>query len=153
MTSKPSPEAASAAGAAGSESSPNSASSADHDHGYKLLFAHAEMVRDLLTGFVDEPWVKELQFDTLQRVSASYVSDDLRDREGDIVWRVQLRGRWLGEKTEGPALAAGAAHRSVQRPAALARRHRGGRFDRAAAGAAGPVHAPPGVPAAGRGRC
>jgi hypothetical protein len=67
----------------------------DHDHGYKLLFAHAEMVRDLLVGFVDEPWVKELQFDTLQRVSASYVSDDLRDREGDIVWRVRLRGRWL----------------------------------------------------------
>jgi 16S rRNA (cytidine1402-2'-O)-methyltransferase len=47
---------------------------ADHDHGYKLLFGHAEMVRDLLVGFVDEPWVKELRFDTLQRVSASSVT-------------------------------------------------------------------------------
>jgi hypothetical protein len=44
---------------------------ADHDHGYKLLFGHAEMVRDLLVGFVDKPWVKELRFHTLQRVSAS----------------------------------------------------------------------------------
>ena len=69
--------------------------SADHDHGYKLLFGYAEMVRDLLVGFVREPWVNELQFDTLQRVSASFVSDDLRDREGDIIWRVRLRGRWL----------------------------------------------------------
>jgi hypothetical protein len=69
---------------------------ADHDHGYKLLFGHAEMVRDLLVGFVDEPWVKELRFDTLQRVSASYVSDDLRDREGDLVWRVRFQDRWWG---------------------------------------------------------
>ena len=66
-----------------------------HDHGYKLLFSHAEMVRDLLIGFVDEPWVAQLRFETLQRVSASYVSDDLRDREGDIVWRVRFRERWL----------------------------------------------------------
>jgi hypothetical protein len=28
---------------------------ADHDHSYKLLFSHAEMVRDLLEGFVKEP--------------------------------------------------------------------------------------------------
>ena len=54
------------------------AAPADHDHGYKLLFAHAEMVRDLLVGFVDEPWVNELQFDTLQRASASDVSHGWR---------------------------------------------------------------------------
>jgi len=67
----------------------------DHDHGLRLLFSHAEMVRDLLTGFVDEPWVHELEFDTLRRVNASYVADDLRDREGDLVWRVRLRGQEL----------------------------------------------------------
>lgn len=68
----------------------------DHDHGYKLLFGHAEMVRDLLVGFVDEPWVNDLQFDTLQRVSAIYVSDDLRHREGDLVLHVRFQDRWLG---------------------------------------------------------
>jgi len=31
----------------------------------------------------------------LQRVSASYVSDDLRDREGALVWRVRFQDRWL----------------------------------------------------------
>ena len=31
----------------------------------------------------------------LERVSGSYVSDDLREREDDIVWRVRWRGRWL----------------------------------------------------------
>lgn len=29
-----------------------------HDHSYKLLFSHPEMVRDLLTGFVKEDWVE-----------------------------------------------------------------------------------------------
>nr|WP_217127117.1 Rpn family recombination-promoting nuclease/putative transposase [Hydrogenophilus thiooxidans] len=47
----------------------------EHDTGYKLLFAHPEMVRDLLIGFVPEPWVQTLDFSTLERVNASYVSD------------------------------------------------------------------------------
>ncbi|NEX23888.1 Rpn family recombination-promoting nuclease/putative transposase, partial [Thiorhodococcus mannitoliphagus] len=30
-----------------------------------------------------------------EQVSGSYVSDDLRDREDDILWRVRFRDRWL----------------------------------------------------------
>ena len=67
----------------------------EHDNSYKLLFSHAEMVADLLRGFVREPWVNEVDLDTLERVSGSFVTDDLRDREDDIIWRVQWRGRWL----------------------------------------------------------
>jgi len=29
----------------------------DHDHSYKMLFGHAELVRDLLSGFVQEDWI------------------------------------------------------------------------------------------------
>ena len=68
---------------------------ADHDAGYKRLFSHREMVADLLSGFVHEPWVKEVEFDTLEHVSGSYVSDDFREREDDIIWRVRWRDRWL----------------------------------------------------------
>jgi hypothetical protein len=68
---------------------------AEQDLGYKLLFAHREMVADLLLGFVREPWVSEVELDTLERVSGSYVSDDLRQREDDIIWRVRWRGHWL----------------------------------------------------------
>ncbi|ESQ15819.1 MAG: hypothetical protein N838_28330 [Thiohalocapsa sp. PB-PSB1] len=66
-----------------------------HDPSYKLLFSHREMVRDLLLGFVDEPWVADLDLDTLEQVSGSYVSDDLCDREDDIIWRVRFSDRWL----------------------------------------------------------
>lgn len=51
-----------------------------HDNSYKLLFTHPEMVTGLLKGFVDEEWVKQCDFKTLEKVSGSYVTDDLRDR-------------------------------------------------------------------------
>ena len=66
-----------------------------HDHSYKLLFSHPEMVKDLLTGFVKETWVDQLDFSTLEKVSGSYVTDELRDREDDIIWRVRWGGDWL----------------------------------------------------------
>lgn len=68
---------------------------ADHDNSYKLMFSHAELVRDLLTGFVDEPWLAELDLDTLEKANGSYVADDLRDREDDVIWRVRFKERWL----------------------------------------------------------
>ena len=61
----------------------------DHNHSYKNLFSHSRMVEDLLRGFVHEEWVNQLDFSTLERVSGSYVSDDLREREDDLVWRVR----------------------------------------------------------------
>lgn len=66
-----------------------------HDHSYKLLFSHPEMVKDLLTGFVKEAWVEQLDFSTLEKVSGSYVTEDLRDREDDIIWRVRWGDDWL----------------------------------------------------------
>jgi hypothetical protein len=67
----------------------------DYDHSYKLLFSHPEMVSDLLRGFVHEDWVAQVDFATLERFSGSYVSDDLREREDDIIWRVRWGPDWL----------------------------------------------------------
>lgn len=63
---------------------------ADHDHAYKLLFSHAPLVADLLRGFVGEDWVRHIDVDTFERVGGGFVSDDLRERESDVVWRVRL---------------------------------------------------------------
>jgi hypothetical protein len=67
----------------------------NHDASYKLLFSHPEMVAELLRGYVKEPWVADLDFASLEKVNASYVSEDLRQREDDVVWRVRLRPRWV----------------------------------------------------------
>jgi predicted transposase YdaD len=64
-----------------------------HDHAYKILFAHPRMVRDLLEGFVNGEWLSWLNFDTLERVSDNHVSDDLRSRADDIVWRIRCCDR------------------------------------------------------------
>jgi hypothetical protein len=42
----------------------------DHDHGYQRLFSHPEMIRDLLVGFVREPWIADLDFATLEKYPA-----------------------------------------------------------------------------------
>jgi putative YhgA-like transposase len=68
---------------------------ANHDQGYKLLFSHASVVADVLRGFVKEDWVKDIEFDTLERVEGSFVSDDLRSRETDMIWKVKWRGQEL----------------------------------------------------------
>jgi hypothetical protein len=60
-----------------------------HDHSYKLLFSHAGMVRDLLEGFIGGEWLAGADFSTLERVSDAYVTDDLRARADDIIWRVR----------------------------------------------------------------
>jgi len=67
----------------------------NHDHAYKLLFSHPEMVEDLLRGFVHQDWIAQLDFSTLEKCNGSYVSDHLRSREEDVVWRIRLRDEWL----------------------------------------------------------
>ena len=68
---------------------------AHHDTGYKLLFSDPLMVRDLLLGFVDDPWLARLDFSTLELVNSHYVSEDLRNRADDVVWRVRADERWV----------------------------------------------------------
>ncbi|MCK7582533.1 MAG: Rpn family recombination-promoting nuclease/putative transposase [Chromatiales bacterium] len=53
------------------------------------------MVRDLLRGFVPGDWVRALDLNTLERCSGSYVTDDLRDRADDLIWRVRWGDEWL----------------------------------------------------------
>ena len=66
------------------------------DPAYKRLFSHPRMVRDLLSGFAARDWSAELDLGSLTPLPASYVSHDLRQRHGDLVWRLRFRNeRWL----------------------------------------------------------
>ncbi len=42
----------------------------DHDHGYKRLFSHPGMIRNLLHGFVSADWIAQLDFTTLGSAGA-----------------------------------------------------------------------------------
>ena len=67
----------------------------DHDSSYKFLFARPEMVRDLIMGFIPDEWLHSLDYATLERVNASYVTEDFKQREDDIVWKVKVGGQWV----------------------------------------------------------
>ena len=66
-----------------------------HDLGYKYLFAHPELVRELLADFTDFGWLGALDVVAWERVNSSYVSDRFSERQDDIVWRVRLGEQWF----------------------------------------------------------
>jgi len=65
-----------------------------HDPAYKQFFSTPEMVASLLQDFVTEDFIRELDFSTLEQCSGSYVTDDLRERHDDIVWRLRWKDSW-----------------------------------------------------------
>ena len=67
-----------------------------HDAAYKDLFSYPRMVKDLLRGFAARGWSDVLDFSTLEKLPAEYVSDDFRQRHGDAVWRLRFHDEtWL----------------------------------------------------------
>ena len=62
-----------------------------HDSGFKLLFDHADMVRDLLRGFVPADIVGDFDFASLEPFPTDHVGDGLRQSRSDRVWRVRFR--------------------------------------------------------------
>jgi len=73
---------------------------APHDPAYRQFFSHPRMVQDLLQAFVHEDWVAELDFTTLERINAHFVTQRLRKRESDVVWRVRRRDEGEGQEGE-----------------------------------------------------
>jgi Putative transposase, YhgA-like/Domain of unknown function (DUF4351) len=62
-----------------------------HDNAYKNMFSSPSAVEQLLSGFVHEDWIAHLDFSTLENVNASYVTEDLKGRADDLVWRLRMR--------------------------------------------------------------
>ncbi len=60
-----------------------------HDRSRRQLFTHRRMLEDLLRDFVKLPWVEDLDFSTLKKLSTDYVTDGLDERLGDVVWEVR----------------------------------------------------------------
>ena len=58
-----------------------------HDLSYRLFFAHRRMIQDLLREIVGERWVERIDFDSGERVDASFVSPKHESRESDVIWK------------------------------------------------------------------
>jgi predicted transposase/invertase (TIGR01784 family) len=62
-----------------------------HDKAYKLLLSSKRVFMELLQSFVDRRWVTQVEEATLIKVDKSYILQDFRDRESDVVYRAQLQ--------------------------------------------------------------
>ena len=69
-----------------------------HDEAYKALFGYPRLVADLVrlvAGLLDDDGpalLDAIDLDTLEKLPHEYVTEDLRRRLGDSVWRVRRRG-------------------------------------------------------------
>ena len=64
-----------------------------HDTGYKFLFSHADLVRELLETFAPPGLAPLLDYATLCRETGSFITPAMKQREDDIVWSVELSGQ------------------------------------------------------------
>ncbi len=73
-----------------------------HDRSKRLIFHHQRPVKDLVRGFVQEPWVDDLDFRTLKRLPSDYISaampGEYEERLGDILWEVKWRKQLQQER-------------------------------------------------------
>jgi hypothetical protein len=68
-------------------------STRQNDAAYKLLFAHPDMVAQLIRGLIPDPWIDRLDFQTLRPVTGDLVSDRLVKKNADCVWQVDAPDR------------------------------------------------------------
>ena len=64
-----------------------------HDRSYKRLFSHPRFFRQLLENFVDEAWVKDLDFDQCEKMEKSFISAHYKATESDLLYKVKVRGQ------------------------------------------------------------
>ena len=66
-----------------------------HDAAYKSFFSDPAMVASLLQEFVPEELRGDMDFTSLERCFSSYVTDDLRERHDDVIWRIRRKNDWF----------------------------------------------------------
>ncbi len=64
-----------------------------HDSGYKKLFSNQTIFRQLLTTFVKEDWVDDLDFESCQTIDKSFISEHYKETESDLLYKVGLKER------------------------------------------------------------
>ena len=59
-----------------------------HDSGYKFLFSNRTIFRQLMESFVDQLWVKQLDFERAETVDKFFIDEEFQERESDLIYRI-----------------------------------------------------------------
>jgi len=63
------------------------------DTRYSELFSHPYFVKGLLTHFVDEQFIADLDFSDMELCKNTFITEAYARRESDVIWRIRFRGR------------------------------------------------------------
>jgi predicted transposase/invertase (TIGR01784 family) len=66
-----------------------------HDKSYKFLLSSKRIFIELLQSFVDRGWVEQIDESHLIKVDKSYILQDFREKEADLVYRMQIKDRQI----------------------------------------------------------
>ena len=64
-----------------------------HDKGYKYLLSVKRVFLQLLRSFVRQGWVDKIDESDIIRVDKSFILQDFKDKEADLVYRVKMDGQ------------------------------------------------------------
>ena len=64
-----------------------------HDTGYRYLFSHADLVRELLEVFAPPGVTELLDYATLRPEPRTFFTPAMKKREEDVVWSIELQGQ------------------------------------------------------------
>ena len=66
---------------------------AHHDKGYKYLLSHKKVFIELLRSFVKKDWVNEIDESKVIRINKSFILQDFKNKEADLVYQVKLKDK------------------------------------------------------------
>ncbi len=66
--------------------------SSPHDKRYKELFSNKKSFLSLLKDCVKEPWVKDIDEDSITKTNDSFILQDFSEKEADIVYEAKING-------------------------------------------------------------
>lgn len=64
-----------------------------HDYGYRKLFSNATIFRQLLETFVNQDWIKDIDFSSAIPLNRSFISNEYKERETDLVYQVKIKDK------------------------------------------------------------
>lgn len=64
-----------------------------HDSGYRKLFSNKTIFKQLLETFVAQEWVKDIDFSSCKALNRTFVSNEYKERETDLIQEVNIKGK------------------------------------------------------------
>lgn len=64
-----------------------------HDTSYRFLLSSKKLFVELLRSFIDKGWVQAVDEEHVQEIPHSFVLQDFKRQEADLVYRVKLNGQ------------------------------------------------------------